>query len=311
MGSCNLNSCGDTLDNGLTSLKNLTLAKYRFQLRADTCIKLPFNKYSAFHGGFGHALKRISPHFYDRLCSPRPPDGGNGAWPKSYVLLPPLDHDTQYLPGREFFCELTLFGNTVPDFPVCYAALEFLGSTFGLGKNRGKFTITQVDAAMPAAARGDPAKQDIIDGEAIAEGFDLPDSSKVSISFVTHMRLKTKGRLLRDEPEFSLFFARLLGRLNTLALAYGNGPITTPEQKHLLLQLAALIKIKNADICWNDWSRFSSRQKAWMKFGGLTGQITYIGNMGPFLPWLAMGEWTQAGGKTSFGLGKYVIRKDA
>lgn len=310
MGSYSLNPCVNVHNIGLASLKGLTLVKYRFQLQADTRIELPANKYSAFHGGFGHALGRISPHFYGRLCRPRPPDGRNGAWPMPYVLLPPFDHDAEYLPGREFFCELTLFGNAIPDFPICYAALEFLGSSLGLGKNRGRFTITRADTAMPALARGDPGNQGITDGETIAETLEPPDSSKASISifFSTHMRLKAGGRLVRARPEFSLFFARLLGRLNTLALAYGNnGTLTTPEQKQRLLNLADRIKVKDSDIRWDDWSRFSSRQQAWMKFGGLLGRITYSGDLAPFLPWLAIGEWTHMGGKTSFGLGKYVM----
>ncbi|MGH8590087.1 MAG: CRISPR system precrRNA processing endoribonuclease RAMP protein Cas6, partial [Gammaproteobacteria bacterium] len=41
--------------------------------------------------------------------------------------------------------------------------------------------------------------------------------------------------------------------------------------------------------------------------GGLLGQITYRGDLSPFLPWLALGEWMHIGGKTSFGLGRYTI----
>jgi hypothetical protein len=44
-----------------------------------------------------------------------------------------------------------------------------------------------------------------------------------------------------------------------------------------------------------------------MKFGGLLGEITYRGDLTPFLPWLALGEWMHISGKTSFGLGRYTI----
>jgi len=44
-----------------------------------------------------------------------------------------------------------------------------------------------------------------------------------------------------------------------------------------------------------------------MKFGGLLGTITYAGDLEPFIPYLALGEWIHIGGKTSFGLGKYNI----
>ncbi|NOZ51787.1 MAG: CRISPR system precrRNA processing endoribonuclease RAMP protein Cas6 [Gammaproteobacteria bacterium] len=60
---------------------------------------------------------------------------------------------------------------------------------------------------------------------------------------------------------------------------------------------------------WDDWSRpqHSDLQKEQMKFGGLLGTITYAGDLEPFIPYLALGEWIHIGGKTSFGLGKYNI----
>lgn len=42
-----------------------------------------------------------------------------------------------------------------------------------------------------------------------------------------------------------------------------------------------------------------------MKFGGLLGSITYFGNVGIFLPYLALGQWVHVGGKSTFGLGAY------
>lgn len=47
-------------------LQILTIAKYLFRLRAETTIRLPPDKGSAFHGAFGHALKRISPFITKR-----------------------------------------------------------------------------------------------------------------------------------------------------------------------------------------------------------------------------------------------------
>jgi len=58
---------------------------------------------------------------------------------------------------------------------------------------------------------------------------------------------------------------------------------------------------------WDDWDRFSGRQKKWMKFGGLTGDVSYSGDLQPFMEILKLGEWIHIGGKTSFGLGKYNL----
>ncbi len=47
-----------------------------------------------------------------------------------------------------------------------------------------------------------------------------------------------------------------------------------------------------------------------MKFGGLLGSISYEGDLAPFMPYLALGEWLHVGGKTSFGLGRYRIMRE-
>jgi CRISPR/Cas system endoribonuclease Cas6 (RAMP superfamily) len=45
-----------------------------------------------------------------------------------------------------------------------------------------------------------------------------------------------------------------------------------------------------------------------MKFGGLTGDISYTGELQAFMELLQLGEWLHIGGKTSFGLGKYELK---
>ncbi len=71
---------------------NLSLAKYRFRLLAKTRIQLPPYKGSAFHGGFGHSLKKIAPFYYEQIFEP----GTNKSYPKPFVLLPSLDQGDSY-----------------------------------------------------------------------------------------------------------------------------------------------------------------------------------------------------------------------
>ena len=54
-------------------------------------------------------------------------------------------------------------------------------------------------------------------------------------------------------------------------------------------------------------ARYSARQKSLMKLGGLRGDITFRGDLGPFIPYLSIGEMVNAGQGTSFGLGRYKI----
>lgn len=70
------------------------LARFRFRLSVLSPIDFPSGyKGSTFHGGFGHALKNLSPHFYDLFFNPTLPVLGKSLnqLPKPFVLIPPLD----------------------------------------------------------------------------------------------------------------------------------------------------------------------------------------------------------------------------
>jgi CRISPR-associated endoribonuclease Cas6 len=123
---------------------------------------------------------------------------------------------------------------------------------------------------------------------------------------ITRLRLKADNRLQKQAPDFSLIMSRLLGRLKTLQQTYSNNPIDEQLYRHLLQQ-AKEIQCIQSNVHWDDWDRYSGSQKDWMKFGGLLGDISFQGNLQPFIPTLQVGEWTHIGGKSSFGLGKYII----
>ncbi len=101
---------------------------------------------------------------------------------------------------------------------------------------------------------------------------------------------------------------RLLGRLKTLEKVYMGKE--SEDDYYELITKAKDIKINNSKIKWDDWERFSGSQKKWMMFGGLTGEVSYTGDLQPFMDVLKMGEWLHIGGKTSFGLGKYELEQE-
>ncbi|MCP4693239.1 MAG: CRISPR system precrRNA processing endoribonuclease RAMP protein Cas6, partial [Desulfobacterales bacterium] len=118
------------------------------------------------------------------------------------------------------------------------------------------------------------------------------------------LRLKEKGKLATSLT-FPLFFQRLAQRLTLLSQFHGKDG--APPDLGPLLEKAGNIETEPEDLFWYDWSRYSGRQKAVMKFGGLRGKIRFKGELGPFLPWLRMGEHVNVGQNTSFGLGKYEM----
>ncbi len=291
---------------------NFTVAKFCLCLEARQRIELPAYKGSAFRGGFGHALKRMAPSWYPYFFEPSrelaDTNGHPERIPNPYVLLPPLDTERTYTGGREFSCELTLFGQAAQHYAICLAALEFLGRELGIGHSKGKFKLVRVEAAIPGEKRPMGADYAISGNDIVGPA--VPGSKEAAtLRLVTRLRLKDENRLVSNAPEFSVFFARLMGRLNAISRYYCECELVDRGEWRRLAELAREIRVKRAEISWDDWSRFSGRQKSWMKFGGLLGTITYEGDLRPFMPYLALGEWCHVGGKTSFGLGKYVIER--
>ena len=264
----------------------LEVSRYRFTLEAVDTISLPVYKGSTFHGGFGHALMKISPTWYRYFFEPGIDKKGD--WPKPFVILPPLDEKENYPKGYQFHCELTLFGEAIQHYAIAQAAIEYLGAQMGLGYEQGKYKIIDIEHTQPSIEKN--ANQ--VDGQ-----------QHIKIHLPTRLRLKENNKLQRHPPTFSLFCARLLGRLKTLETAYSDVQGDYQE----LIHKAQNIKIGNSHAKWDDWDRFSGSQKKWMKFGGLTGNVSYTGDLQPFMEVLKLGEWLHIGNKTSFGLGKYEM----
>jgi hypothetical protein len=55
------------------------------------------------------------------------------------------------------------------------------------------------------------------------------------------------------------------------------------------------------------WEWYSGRQKIRVKMGGFAGEISFEGEVGPFMPLICAGEVLHTGKGTGFGLGKYGI----
>lgn len=68
------------------------------------------------------------------------------------------------------------------------------------------------------------------------------------------------------------------------------------------------ITIKNKDLRWYNWQRYSGRQEQKINMGGFVGDITYEGNPLPFLSLPKAGEILHVGKGATFGLGRYEMR---
>ncbi|WP_448872449.1 CRISPR system precrRNA processing endoribonuclease RAMP protein Cas6 [Desulfobulbus propionicus] len=289
-------------------MADFPLSCYRFHLIATSPIVLPSFKGSTFHGGFSHALARVSPRcraaFYP----------ASQKQPNPFMLVPPLEDQTLYEPGETLCCVLMLFGTAVDQFMLAFAALETLGRTLGLGVQQGHYEIFQVEQLTLNGSETVfvedqwlPRPENVQAGE-ILHASAIP-ADGVSIHLLTLMRLKNNNHLVGKPPSFSVFMDRLLGRISSLASFYGRGSLFARQEKILLLRQAGQVRLNEAQTTarWQEWQRPDKPGREPMLFGGLLGSLSYTGDVGPCLPWLSLGQWTGIGGKTSFGLGLYHI----
>jgi len=128
--------------------------------------------------------------------------------------------------------------------------------------------------------------------------------NRCTLRFVTPARIKSKGTL-GSEPDFYSIFSRLIERIQALSIFHCEKSLVID---HLAFkELAKNIETEKSSLRFRDWTRFSSRQKTKMNLGGYIGEITFKGNLNPFLPFLKMGEYVHVGKNPTFGLGQYKL----
>lgn len=132
---------------------------------------------------------------------------------------------------------------------------------------------------------------------------------RLVVSFETMTRLKFEGSL-NDRPEFHVLVRSLLRRVSSL-LYFHHGTKLDMDFRGFISQ-AERVRLVAHRTRWVDWERYSSRQDARMKLGGIVGTAIYefpdpdVAVL--FLPWLLLGEYVHAGKGCTFGLGRFDIR---
>ncbi|MEW6229930.1 MAG: CRISPR system precrRNA processing endoribonuclease RAMP protein Cas6, partial [Bacillota bacterium] len=130
----------------------------------------------------------------------------------------------------------------------------------------------------------------------------------LTVSFETMTRLKFEGSL-NDRPEFHVLIRSLLRRISSL-LYFHHGTKLDMDFRGFISQ-AERVRLAAQRTQWVDWERYSSRQDARMKLGGIVGAATYEfpdpDLVALFLPWLLLGEYAHVGKGGTFGLGRFTV----
>jgi hypothetical protein len=314
-------------------LPELSLACYRFTLRIQEPATLPPYKGNVLRGGFGYMFRRmvcaqperkqcvaclLQHHCaYGILFEPSPPPGTqvlrkNEAVPRPFVIEPPLDRRETFELGERLDFHVVLIGRSIAYLPYFILVFRQLGNV-GLGRTRGRFTLEEVTALGAGEER---TVFDVADGMihtcdlslGLAEWERLaatlpPDH--ITLDFLTPTRLKHAGRWVEAGPPFHVLVKVLLGRISSLSYFHCGHKLEADFRG--LIDRAEAVRMAQSQTSWQDWSRFSGRQKQRVEMGGLVGQVTYAGDLRDYLSLLALGEWVHVGKGTVFGNGQYRI----
>ncbi|MEA3411988.1 MAG: CRISPR system precrRNA processing endoribonuclease RAMP protein Cas6 [Pseudomonadota bacterium] len=306
----------------------LPLAGYRLSFEAREPVGLPEYAGSAWRGIFGHALKRTVCVTREKDCvacllyrscaypwvfeTPPPEDSARmrryRAAPHPYVLIPENRTRRTVPTGGTFDLGMNLFGRGNEYFPYIVQSFRVAGEG-GIGRGKGRFALKAV--RQTALARGGETVN-WREGETLSRKEPerpavpaVPDT--VRLVFETPLRVRSADHLVGPgEFAFHHLFRNLLRRISSLMFFHGGTPLDVDFAA--LVGEATTVACASRELRWCEWTRWSSRQKTTMQMGGLVGEISLAGStVGPFWPYLWLGQWTHAGKGATMGLGRYRI----
>ena len=293
--------------------------KYSFKCSFESDAILPQYKGSTFRGVFGHALRKVVCALKRQECEDCLLKDKcvyafvfENAFIHPYVIEPPDTSGTNYSKGDELAFNLLLFGKANDYLPYFIYAFDMIGKT-GIGKRingrAGAFKLESVSACdQPVySAQDGKMRQHDFANELSLSDFRMKESNALNsleISLKTPLRLKYRNHLESVLP-FHVLVRAMLRRISSLENSYGTGEPDIDYRE--MVKLAETVTTSASSLRWFDWKRYSSRQEQSMLMGGITGNVTYSGEIAEFLPLIRFCEKVHLGKQTSFGLGKIEI----
>jgi len=319
--------------------------KFEFHLLPEEPIILPSYKGSTLRGGFGNAFKKVvcavrqnecrncllsEKCIYSYIFETPPPSDTKmmrkyKSAPHPFIIEPPPEKRRGYTPKDEITFGLTLIGRAIDYLPYFVYTFDELGK-MGIGKGRGKYELKEVkiqdsrfktdskfktiyssDAKtlMPFEPSFLNLEFGILNSER-SEGILNIESGILNLNFLTPTRIMYDGHLTLD-LEFHMLIRQLLRRISLLSYFHCGVDMSDWDFKGII-ERAKEVTVKKRNLKWYEWERYSARQDTRLNMGGFVGEVSFEGDVGPFMPLIKAGEVLHVGKGTSFGLGRFKIQ---
>lgn len=321
-------------------ISDFSFQHYRFHLEPKGALQIPaYNKGNVIRGGFGSTFRRIVCHQncvkpetcdlrfvcpYTAVFNPFVPEGSekiskNRDIPRPFVIKPPLETKETYLPGERLSFDLVVVGKAKDYLPYFIVTFKEL-SHVGLGRRRTLCELVSVEAISseqevnPVYSINDslvrPPANDIrwedLLGHGSANGNGATKTDRLKLRFLTPTTLKVDGQLVQ-KPAFSHIVKRLRDRINGLSYFYCGKGLDIDFKA--FGELADKIRTVEDKTRWVDCSRYSRRRDVSHDLSGFVGEVTFEGELAPFVSYLRLGEYLHVGKNAVFGNGWFRVEE--
>ncbi len=316
---------------------NFSLQYLRFHLEPKATLHMPaYNKGNVIRGGFGSTFRRIVCHAncrdpetcelrnvcpYTAVFNPFVPEGSekiskNRDIPRPFVIKPPLETTETYLPGERLSFDVVLVGKIKEYLPYFIVTFKEL-SQGGLGRHRSPVELCAVGHVgsdgieVPVYTRENNLVQPPTNAISWADLYAAHSANngasnvtRITLRFLTPTMLKADGLQAR-RPAFGPIAKRLRDRINALSYFYcGNG---LDIDFKAFGEQAEKIKTVADSTRWVESSRYSRRREVTHDLSGFVGEVSFEGDLAPFIPYLKLGKYVHVGKNAVFGNGWYRI----
>ncbi|AZR72596.1 hypothetical protein BBF96_03855 [Anoxybacter fermentans] len=314
---------------------NLKITQLDFSLTVLTKMSLPEHPESNFRGAFGNELRKLccltekdicKGCRYEDQCAYRQifepvmdreelekTSRRFLTKPRPYILEVKTNRQMEFLPGDEINLRFRFFGEINTYLPFIILSWQKVGQV-GIGPDQGKFIISEVWNTNLMTGKAKRIYSEYLNlvynidlcmemNQIDALVSEMP-TDQIRIKLLTPMMLKANGRFVK-RLEFELLMKNLFRRLSSLVFFYGEGELNLDFPT--MLEKASEVKLVRDNTRLVSWSRYSTRQNQKIGMAGLVGEVIYEGELGPFLPYLVLGQYCYVGKNTVFGQGNYKI----